>query len=270
MSRRDVLGSMAVVGGWMALGSDIARAHGQGQGQPLGQGQDEPPQQQPQAPQTQPSEGGEITGPYHLPPLPYGYADLEPHLDAQTMKLHHDIHHAGYVKGANAAVAELEQIRRTGGDAILRVRAATDALSFNLSGHVLHDLFWQSMKRDGGGDPPAQSEAGKLIVRDFGSVDAFRANLAAAAAQVQGSGWGVLVYEPLAQRLLVLQAEKHQNHAVWGAVPLLALDVWEHAYYLKYQNKRTDFIKAFMQVINWETVERRLAAARQAGPGGGA
>jgi Fe-Mn family superoxide dismutase len=207
--------------------------------------------------------GGEPTGPYHLPPLPYGYADLEPFIDAETVKLHHDIHHAGYVKGANAAVAELEQIRRTGGDAIKQLHAVTGNLAFNLSGHVLHSVYWTSMKKDGGGDPPADSAIGKMLVRDFGALDAFRANLSGVAAQVQGSGWAVLVFEPLAQRLLVLQAEKHENSAVWGAVPLLALDVWEHAYYLKYQNKRTEYIKAFGDLINWAGVEERLHQAEK-------
>jgi Fe-Mn family superoxide dismutase len=237
MSRREMLGSAAVVGGWMLVGAHRAIAQGQ------------------------PSGAGEVTGPYHLPPLPYGYADLEPFIDAQTMKLHHDLHHAGYVNGANAAVAELEQIRRAGGDAIQQVRAVTLNLAFNLSGHLLHELFWTCLKKDGGGTPPADSSVGKLIVRDFGTAEAFRANLAAVAAQVQGSGWAVLAYEPLAQRLLVLQAEKHENTAVWGAVPLLVLDVWEHAYYLKYQNKRTEYIKAFMEIINWATVEQRLQIA---------
>lgn len=239
LSRREILGSAALVGGWMVMGPELAR------------GQESKPAGEP------PPEGG----PYRLPPLPYGYADLEPFLDAQTMKLHHDVHHAGYVRGANAAVGELESVRRTGGEAIRRVRAVTDELAFALSGHVLHTLFWESMRKDGGGDPPAGSDIARLIKRDFGSVEAWRANQAAAAAQVQGSGWSVLVYEPLAQRLLVLQAEKHQNTGVWGAVPLLALDVWEHAYYLKYQNKRTDFIKAFLDVVNWLSVEARLQQA---------
>ncbi len=239
VSRRDLLRSAAIAGGWMVLGPRGA----------LGQ-------------ESKPSPASEPAGgPYRLPPLPYGYADLEPFIDAQTVKLHHDIHHAGYVRGANAAVAELEQIRRTGGDAIRQVRAATDALTFNLAGHVLHDVYWKSMKKGGGGDPPAGSEAAKLLTRDFGSLDAFRANLAAAAVQVQGSGWGVLVYEPLAQRLLVLQAEKHQNDGVGGVVPLLALDVWEHAYYLKYQNKRPDYVKAFLELIDWASVEQRLQTA---------
>ena len=239
-SRREILGSAAVVGGWLAFGAGRAG----GQSSPPGGGGTEP-----------------ANGPYQLPPLPYGYADLEPFIDAATMKLHHDVHHAGYVRGANVAVAELESIRRTGGDAIKQVRAVTDALAFNLSGHLLHDLFWTSMKPGGGGDPPADSQAARMIVRDFGSLDAFRANLAAAAAQVQGSGWAVLAYEPTAQRLLVLQAEKHQNMGVWGAVPLLALDVWEHAYYLKYQNKRTEFISAFLEIVDWGSVEQRLQAA---------
>ncbi|RMF78638.1 MAG: superoxide dismutase [Planctomycetota bacterium] len=205
--------------------------------------------------------GTGASGAYTLPDLPYDYADLEPHIDARTMKLHHDIHHAGYVRKANAAIAELERIRKEGGDAIHRVRTVTDALSFNLSGHLLHSIFWNNMKRDGGGAPPADSLIGKTIRRDFGSVDAFVANFAAAAQQVQGSGWGILAYEPNSRRLLVLQAEKHQNTSVWGAVPLLVIDVWEHAYYLTYQNKRSDYIKAFLNVINWDDVDQRLAAA---------
>ncbi len=236
ISRREVLGSAALVGGWLAFGPRTAAAQSQG------------------------AMAG-TDGPYTLPPLPYGYADLEPHIDAQTMKLHHDLHHAGYVRGANKAIAELESIRRTGGNAIHRVRAVTDVLSFNACGVLLHNLFWRVMKPNGGGEPPADSDIGRMIKRDFGTFEAFAANFAAASKQVQGSGWGVLAYEPTAQRLLVVQAEKHQNHGVWGCVPLLVLDVWEHAYYLKYQNRRGDYIKAFMNVINWETVEQELQQA---------
>jgi Fe-Mn family superoxide dismutase len=237
MSRREVLGSAAVVGGWMLVGAQRAMA------------------------QAQPAGGGAATGPYQLPPLPYGYADLEPFIDAETLKLHHDLHHAGYVNGANAAVAELEEIRRAGGDAVKQMRAVTMNLAFNLSGHVLHSLYWKSMRKDSSGDPPADSRIGQMLVRDFGTLEAFRANLSAVAAQVQGSGWAVLAFEPLAQRLLVLQAEKHENTGVCGTVPLLALDVWEHAYYLKYQNKRTEYIKAFLQIINWANVEEQLKLA---------
>jgi Fe-Mn family superoxide dismutase len=119
------------------------------------------------------------------------------------------------------------------------------------------------MKKDGGGEPPAGSEIGKLIKRDFGTFGAFAAHFQAASQQVSGSGWGILAYEPLAQRLVVLQAEKHENQGAWGTIPLLCVDVWEHAYYLQYQNRRSDYIKAFMEVVNWDTVEERLQFARQ-------
>ena len=237
ITRRDLLGTAAIIGGWYALSGDAAQA------------------------QTTPQTGGESSeGPYTLPDLPYAYADLEPHIDAQTMKLHHDLHHAGYVRNANAAIAELTQIRRVGGDAIKAVRAATDKLSFNLSGHLLHSIFWTNMSRDGGGTPEPGTQIANLITRDFGSFNAFAGQFQAASQQVQGSGWGILAFEPHAQRLLVLQAEKHQNTGVWGTVPLLVIDVWEHAYYLKYQNKRSNYVKAFMNVINWTNVDQRLRA----------
>lgn len=240
MTRRDLLGAAVIAGGWSLVSGDSAVAQ-----------------------QTPPSVPAPTTGsgPYTLPPLPYGYADLEPYIDAQTMTLHHDVHHAGYVRNANAAVVELEQVRRVGGEDIHRVRELTDRLSFNLSGHVLHSIFWTNMTREGGGDPTPDTEIGRAIKRGFGSPAAFRAQFQAAAQQVQGGGWGVLAYEPNAQRLVVLQAEKHQNLGVWAAVPLLVIDVWEHAYYLKYQNKRSSYIKAFMNVVNWADVDQRLRAA---------
>lgn len=241
ITRREALGSAAAIGGWLLLGGNSASAQ--------------------QLPTAQVESGQPVGGPYQLPPLPYDYADLEPYLDMQTMKLHHDKHHAGYVRAANAAVAELERIRRVGGAEIKNVRAVTDALAFHTCGHLLHSLFWKGMKRAGGGDPPTGSEIGQLIKRDFGTIAAFRAQFAAAAQQVQGSGWGILAFEPTSRRLLVLQAEKHQNAGVWGGVPLLVVDVWEHAYYLKYQNRRSAFIKAFMEVINWDHVQERLQAA---------
>ena len=236
-TRRDLFASAALVGGWLILGDDPARAW------------------------SRDDRRGRTQGPYTLPPLPYGYADLEPHIDAQTMKLHHDIHHAGYVRKANAAIAELARIRREGGAQIKRVRTVTEALSFNLSGHVLHSVFWQNMKPAGGGQPADDSTIGRAIQRDFGHFEAFKANFAAAAAQVQGSGWGVLAWEPQADRLIVLQAEKHNNLGVWGVVPLLVIDVWEHAYYLHYQNRRSEYIKAFFNVIDWDDVNARLERA---------
>lgn len=235
MTRREVLGTAAAVGGWMAVGVDSAMAQASG-------------------------ENATPTATYSLPPLPYDYADLEPHIDAPTMKLHHDMHHAGYVKGANTALADLIAIRAAGGEQMARVRAVTESLSFNLSGHLLHTVFWNNMSKSGGGDPASDSKLAEMLRRDFGSVDAAWKQFSAAAAQVHGSGWGILAFEPVAKQLVILQAEKHQNVTVWGVVPLLVLDVWEHAYYLKYQNKRAAYIDAFRNVVNWEDVERRLRA----------
>ena len=238
ITRREALGAAVTLGGWAFLGTEAGWA------QPPGSASQEAPE-----------------GPYQLPSLPYDYGDLEPYIDTPTMKLHHEVHHAGYVRGANAAVAELERVRQVGGQEIARVRAATQALSFCVSGHLLHTIFFAGMKRDGGGDPPAGSSLRRTLERDFGSMDAFFGQFAAAAQQVQGSGWGVLALEPVSQRLLVLAAEKHENGGVWGCVPLLVVDVWEHAYYLKYQNRRSDFIKAFLSVVNWDYPEQRLQAA---------
>lgn len=254
LSRRDMLGAAALVGGWLALSGDVALA------------QQTPASAPASAPTGKTATGaaGPVAadGMFALPTLPYDYADLEPYIDAQTMKLHHDVHHLGYVNGANAAIAELNQIRQAGGDAIKRVRAVTDALQFNLSGHLLHTMFWNNMKKNGGGAPPAAGEIGKLIQRDFGSFDAFAGHFQAAAAQVQGSGWAILGFETVSRRLLIVQVEKQQNSAVW-LVPLLGCDVWEHAYYLKYQNRRSDYIKAFMSLINWDDVDARLTAAQK-------
>ncbi len=245
MTRREVLGSAAAAGGWMALGHEAAFA------QPRTAEQDAS------------SSGG---GPYTLPDLPYDYADLEEYIDARTMRLHHDKHHAGYVRKANAALAALEQIRREGGkENVARVRSVTESLAFNGSGHMLHTIFWANMKKGGGGDPASDSDIARMAKRDFGSINRVRDHFSAAAGQVQGSGWGILAYEPLASRLLVLQAEKHQNITVWGVTPLLVIDVWEHAYYLQYQNMRSSYIKAWWNVVNWENVDGRLREAMGGG-----
>lgn len=239
LTRRNVLGSAALLGGWLMLSPRSGAA-------------------QTAASQPTPPPASDGSGPWKLSDLQYGFADLEPHIDAQTVKLHHDVHHAGYVRAANQTLMALEAVRRTGGDEIRHVRALTDTLTFNLAGHALHEVYWSNMKKDGGGDPAADSEIGRMIKRDFGTIEGFYGQFQASAAQVQGSGWGLLVYDPLAQRLLVMQAEKHQNSAGWGVVPLLVIDVWEHAYYLKYQNLRTSYIRAFMNVINWANVDERL------------
>ena len=197
------------------------------------------------------------TSEYVLPTLPYAYNALEPAIDEQTMKLHHDIHHAGYVNGLNKAVAALASARSSGDYAA--IKAVSRDLAFNGSGHLLHSLFWENMAPagNGGGGQPG-TDLTTALSSSFGSVDAFRAQFSAAAAAVEGGGWGVLAWEPLSKNLIVLQAEKHQNLTMWGVTPLLVLDVWEHAYYLKYQNKRGDYVKAFWDVVNWADVTERL------------
>jgi Fe-Mn family superoxide dismutase len=196
--------------------------------------------------------------PHTLPDLPYAYNALEPHIDEATMRLHHDIHHAGYVNGLNAAEAGLAKARETGD--FSRVKELSDALAFHGSGHFLHCIFWDNMGPNGGGEPGGDLAA--QIAKDFGSFDAFAKQFKAASGAVQGSGWGLLVWQPQGQKLEILQSEKHNNLTQWGAQVLLALDVWEHAYYLKYQNKRPAYVEAFFNVINWANVAERFAAAR--------
>jgi Fe-Mn family superoxide dismutase len=207
---------------------------------------------------------GEIAfkdGKFVLPPLPYDYAALEPAIDAQTMKLHHDIHHAAYVKGGNTALEALAAIAAGTGDAALTGHWNNE-LAFHGSGHALHTLFWNNMKPKGSAPTGDLAEA---LKKDFGSKEAFEKLFSATAAAVQGSGWAILGYDCISKRLQVIQAEKHQNQTLQSITPLLVLDVWEHAYYLKYQNKRADYIKAFLTVVNYEDVGARYAKAVAAG-----
>jgi len=195
-------------------------------------------------------------GRYVLPDLPYAYEALAPLYEERTLRLHHARHHAGYVRGLNAALDGLTAARDAGDYA--NIKALSRALAFHGSGHVLHTLFWNSMAPGGTGVPDAFARA---VRRDFGSLDAMTAQFAAATKGVEASGWGVLAYEPLGAKLVILQAEKHQNLAVWGVVPLLVCDVWEHAYYLQYQNRRGDWVDAFLKLANWEFAANRYAAA---------
>jgi len=197
------------------------------------------------------------SGDYLLPPLPYAYDSLKPFLSKDLLTLHHDGHHAGYVRGLNGTLSSLAAGRKTG--RLGGIKALSRALAFHGSGHVLHTLYWHSMSPKGGGRPRG-ALSGRLV-RDFGSFEAFRAQFAAAAKAVEGSGWGVLAWEPVGKRLAVLQCEKHQNLTIWGVVPLLVCDVWEHAYYLDYRKDRGAYVDAFFDVINWSGVAERLAAA---------
>ncbi|WP_422931609.1 superoxide dismutase [Singulisphaera sp. PoT] len=203
-------------------------------------------------------------GEYVLPPLPYGYDALEPSIDAETMKLHHDKHHAAYVKGANDALAKLAEIREGKIDPAA-VSEWSEKLAFNVSGHTLHSIFWGGLGPKGG--KPEGSLAADIDAH-FGSLDKLKSHFSAAATQVQGNGWGVLAFEPVARRLVVLQVRNHQLNVAWGAIPLLVLDVWEHAYYLKYKNVRADYVKAFWSIVNWSAVDQwyALVQAKHHGP----
>lgn len=193
------------------------------------------------------------SGEYELPPLPYAYDALEPHIDAQTMRLHHDIHHAGYVKGLNNATKQVQNALESGDFSL--IKHWERELAFHGAGHFLHTIFWQIM----GPNPGKRSKTlNDYIAKSFGSYEAFEKLFFNATKSVEGSGWGLLAYEPHADKLVVLQAEKHHNQSQWVSVPILACDVWEHAYYLKYQNKRGDYVKEFMKVINWEKVSELL------------
>lgn len=205
---------------------------------------------------------GFANGQYVLPPLPYAYDALEPSIDAQTMHLHHDKHHKAYVDGLNKALkslAELDAAKEANPPLLVGLQ---EDLTFNAGGHLLHTLFWTTMAPHAGGEP--SGGIADALAHDFGSVDAFRERFSRAAAGVKGSGWAILVHEPLGDRLLVIQVKQHDLQQIPGAVPLLPLDVWEHAYYLKYQNVRADYVKAWWNVVNWPAVDAALSASRAA------
>ncbi|MEJ2209954.1 MAG: superoxide dismutase [Anaerolineae bacterium] len=197
---------------------------------------------------------------HELPPLPYSYDALEPYIDAQTMRLHHDIHHAGYVKGLNNAEDKLAKAREAGDFAL--VKHWSREAAFHGSGHLLHSIFWPNMIAASSAKAEPEGALAEAIDRDFGSFEAFKAQFQAASGAVEGSGWGILAYRPVDESLVVLTAEKHQNLTQWGVIPLLVLDVWEHAYYLKYQNRRGEYVQNFFNIINWDDVAARYDKAR--------
>jgi Fe-Mn family superoxide dismutase len=196
---------------------------------------------------------------YQLPDLTYDYGALEPHISGKIMELHHDRHHAGYVKGANQALDRLAAAR-AGHDFATLTMLQKD-LAFHLSGHVLHSLFWTNLIPGGGGDP--DGELADQLGATFGSVDVFRKQMSQAAATIQGAGWALAAWEPVAGRIVVQQVYDHQGNHGQGTIPLLAIDAWEHAYYLQYLNAKGDFFDAVWQVVNWADVAERLTAARR-------
>jgi Fe-Mn family superoxide dismutase len=194
---------------------------------------------------------------YTLPDLPYDFGALEPHYSGEILELHHDKHHATYVAGANTTLEKLADSREKGDFGAIVGLEKT--LAFNVSGHVLHSIFWKNLSPDGGDKP--DGDLGAALDEHFGSFDAFKAQLTQATATVQGSGWGVLAWEPLGQRLLVEQVYDHHGNVGQGSVPLLVFDAWEHAYYLQYKNVRADFVTALWNIVNWADVASRFAQA---------
>ncbi len=195
---------------------------------------------------------------YVLPELPYDFSALEPHISGRIMELHHGKHHAGYVTNANTTLEKLDEARAK--DDFGGVPHLERALSFNVSGHILHSIFWQNLGPKRGG-PPTGALA-EQIQKDFGGFDRFKKQLTAASSTLMGSGWGALVWEPLAQRLLTVQIYDHQSNITQSGIPILVMDAWEHAFYLQYETRKVDFFEAVWNLWNWEDVATRFEAAK--------
>lgn len=195
------------------------------------------------------------TGKYVLLPLPYAYDALEPVIDARTVELHYNFHHKPAVAAANKAEDALALARESGDFAL--VKHYEKELALGLSSHILHTIYWTNLSAKGG------SPTGSLLTaieKSFKSFDKFKAHMAAATTSVEGAGWGILGYLPASGKLMVLQCENHQKLTAWGVIPILVLDVWEHAYYLKYQNRRAEYVNGLFSIINWENVAARFDA----------
>ncbi len=195
---------------------------------------------------------------YVLPDLEYDYGALEPHISGRIMELHHGKHHRAYVDGANKLLDQLQEARQKG--AYDNVGTLARALAFNVSGHVLHSLFWRNLAPKAGGRPTG--ELAQAIDKHFGNFDAFKQQLSKTAATIMGSGWAALMWDSFSAQLVIAQIHDHQSSTLEGAVPLLVLDAWEHAFYLQYQNEKTKFFEAVWNLWNWNDVAARFADAR--------
>jgi superoxide dismutase, Fe-Mn family len=234
MNRKDFLGSVMGLGAVSAVGSETAFISSF-----LSNGIDRL---------------ADAEGNYIHQPLPYQKNYLEPFMDEETLHLHYTFHHGGAVKGANkdqekikAAIAE---------NNFETVDFWTRKLSYHLSSHILHSIFWTNLTNK---KTQPSGELLKLIEKDFGSYDRLKAYLAKTSAEVDGNGWGILGYQPFTRRLTVLQCENHEKLTQWGVIPLLVIDVWEHSYYLKFRNRRSEFVDNLFNIINWDNVAQRLS-----------
>ncbi|WP_105565115.1 superoxide dismutase [Microbacterium halophytorum] len=196
---------------------------------------------------------------YTLPELPYDYAALEPHISAQIMQLHHDKHHAAYVAGANTALEQLAEARANG--SFGAINKLEKDLAFNLGGHTNHSIFWTNLSPEGHERP--EGEIAAAIDEYFGSFEGFQGQFGAAALGIQGSGWAGVFWDSIGQQLVIQQFFDQQSQFAAGTVPILLLDMWEHAFYLDYQNVKGDYVKAFWNIVNWENVQQRFQTARE-------
>ena len=194
---------------------------------------------------------------FTLPALPYAHDALEPHIDTLTMQIHHGKHHQAYVTGANVALAAMEEARAT--DNFGNLPKLQKDLAFNLGGHVNHSIFWKNLSAEGG---EASGELLAAIAEYFGSYEAFTKHFTAAAMGIQGAGWAYLAWDSLGNRLVIGQLYDQQGNLAMGNVPLLMLDMWEHAFYLDYQNVKADYVKAFWNIINWDDVAKRFESVK--------
>ncbi|WP_406655749.1 superoxide dismutase [Methanolobus sp. ZRKC2] len=191
---------------------------------------------------------------YKLPALKYGYADLEPYISEEQLKIHHDKHHQSYVNNVNSIIQMMENARKEGTD--FDYKATAKAFSFNLAGHVLHDYFWWGMTPAEKASKEPVGELDEALKEEFGSFERFKKEFSQVAATVEGSGWAALTYCNDTQRLGIVQIEKHNVNLVPDFPIIMALDVWEHAYYLDYKNEKGKFIDAFWNIVNWEEIDK--------------
>ena len=200
---------------------------------------------------------------YSLPELTYDYSALAPHISAQIMELHHSKHHAAYVAGANAALEKLAEARDSNDFA--NINRFQKDLAFHLGGHTNHSIFWKNLTPDSQERP--SGELASAIDEYFGSFDKFRAHFNAAALGLQGSGWAFLAWDAIGGQLIIEQLYDQQGNIAAATTPLLMLDMWEHAFYLDYKNVKGDYVTAFWNIINWDDVAKRFAAARSGAAG---
>lgn len=193
---------------------------------------------------------------YVLQPLPYDYGALAPVISEDLLRLHHDKHHAAYVNGANNILTKLDKARKEGSD--LDMKAIAKEFSFNFGGLFLHEKFWKNMAPPGTGGGKPGGKIGDAITRDFGDFERFKKEFSQAAVSCEGSGWAVLNYCGHTERILIGQIEKHNVNVEPQHKVLLALDVWEHAYYLDYKNDRAKFVASWWDLVNWDEVDKRM------------